>query len=154
MSDLAVLGKMLLAIVVGGAIGFERELADRPAGLRTHMLVAATATLLVSLADLLVSTFTPAEVVTSDPIRIFEAIIVGVSFLGAGTIFRSRDRSDPVQGLTTAASILFTAVLGIAIALEKFGLAVAAALIVLLINFGIGQLTGAFKARAASDDAA
>lgn len=136
-TELETLGKLLLAVVLGGVIGFERELAARPAGLRTHMLVAGTATLLVVMAEWLVLAFTPREVVTHDPVRVIEAIIVGISFLGAGTIFRSKDGDEPVQGLTTAASILFTAVLGIGVALGTYVLVVGAAVLILFINLGL-----------------
>lgn len=143
------LGKLLLAVVLGGIIGFEREMAERPAGLRTHMLVAATATLLVILAERLVLTFTPRELVTHDPVRVIEAIIVGISFLGAGTIFRSKDGGEPVQGLTTAASVLFTAVLGIGVALEAYVLMIGAVVIILFVNFGIRRLQAWGKGRPA-----
>ncbi len=146
-TEIATLGKLLLAVVLGGLIGFEREIAARPAGLRTHMLVAATATLLVIMAESLVLTFTPREIVTHDPVRVIEAIIVGISFLGAGTIFRSKAGGEPVQGLTTAASVLFTAVLGIGVALETYVLAIGAALLLLFINFGLGQLENRMKDR-------
>jgi putative Mg2+ transporter-C (MgtC) family protein len=132
--ELTALGKLLLAVVLGGIIGFERELRDRPAGLRTHMLVGGAATLLVVLARHLVTTFVPQEVVSHDPVRVMEAVIVGISVLASGTIFRSRRSEGPVQGLTTAASLLFTAVLGIGVALGTFVLVIAATLLVLGIN--------------------
>lgn len=134
------LGKLLLAVVLGGLIGFEREVADRPAGLRTHMLVAGAATLLVILAERLVHQFQPESVVQHDPVRVIEAIIVGISFLGAGTIFRNKEAGEPVQGLTTAASVLFTAVVGIGVALEAYVLVVGAVVLILFINFGLRQL--------------
>ena len=139
-TELMILGQLLLAVVLGGLIGFEREMADRPAGLRTHMLVAGTATLLVNLAERLVHAFEPQDVVTHDPVRVIEAIIVGISFLGAGTIFRSKDGGEPVQGLTTAASVLFTAVLGIGVALGAYVLVIGAVALILFINFGVRRL--------------
>jgi putative Mg2+ transporter-C (MgtC) family protein len=148
-TELVTLGKLLLAVVLGGIIGFEREMADRPAGLRTHMLVAATATMLVILARRLVLAFTPLDLVTHDPVRVIEAIIVGISFLGAGTIFRSKDGGQPVQGLTTAASVLFTAVLGIGVALETYVLVIGAVLLILFVNFGVRRLETWLKNRPA-----
>jgi len=148
-TELVTLGKLLLAVVLGGIIGFEREMADRPAGLRTHMLVAATATMLVILARRLVLAFTPLDLVTHDPVRVIEAIIVGISFLGAGTIFRSKDGGEPVQGLTTAASVLFTAVLGIGVALETYVLVIGAVLLILFVNFGVRRLETWLKGRLA-----
>lgn len=123
--QLVTLGKVVLAMILGAIIGMERERAEKPAGLRTHMLVAATAALLVGLADVLAGRFTAeaySEYLRSDPIRIVEAIVTGVSFLGAGTIFRRQDNA--VEGLTTAASILTVSAIGIAVALDQYVLAV------------------------------
>ncbi len=112
-----IIGEVALAMLLGGVIGFERELADKPAGFRTQMLVAGAAALLVGLGDAMMLRFVSESKlqVTADPIRIVEAIITGISFLGAGTIFR-RDQSEQVQGLTTAASILLCAAVGISVA--------------------------------------
>lgn len=100
-----------LAMILGAAIGFERESADKPAGLRTHMLVTGVAALLVAIGDVVIVHFNldvTEGVIRTDPIRIIEAIITGVSFLGAGTIIFHRSE-EAVEGLTTAASILFAA---------------------------------------------
>lgn len=133
--QLLILGEVALAIVLGGLIGLEREAARKPAGFRTHMLVAGAAALLVGLSDVLVSAFVTAEVkgvLQADPIRIVEAIITGISFLGAGTIF-VRGAKDRVEGLTTAASLLFSAAVGIAVALEQFVLAVGVSILALIV---------------------
>lgn len=125
--QLRVLAAMLLSLFLGGLIGFERETANKPAGLRTHMLVAGAVTLIVSLGDIAVALFAEqflgSQVVRSDPIRIIEAVTAGISFLGAGTIIR-RQGGRGIEGLTTAASILFTAAIGIAVALSQFVIAV------------------------------
>lgn len=131
--QLQIILEVALALFLGGIIGFEREAADKPAGLRTHMLVAGAAALLVGLSDTMVQRFSQsfsADLVRSDPIRVIEAIISGVSFLGAGTIIR-RGGSERVEGLTTAASLLFVAGLGVCVALRQFLLAIVAALLVL-----------------------
>ena len=113
--------KVGVAMVLGGFIGLERELASKPAGLRTHMLVTGASTLLVVLGDFMIQYYGDSsfvEAIQTDPIRIMEAIITGISFLGAGTIiFRSGKES--VEGLTTAASILFASGIGIAVALDQ-----------------------------------
>jgi putative Mg2+ transporter-C (MgtC) family protein len=78
-------------MVLGAIIGFEREQANKPAGLRAHMLTAEAAALLVTLGDIVVARFDVAlsrELLRPDPIRIIEAVTTGVSFLGAGTIIR------------------------------------------------------------------
>lgn len=79
----------MISIGLGGLIGLEREIACKPAGLRTHMLVAGASTLFVILGDIIIHSFAQTTlfgVVQADPIRIMEAIITGISFLGAGTI--------------------------------------------------------------------
>lgn len=128
-----VLSGMLLSLFLGGLIGYEREAAHKPAGLRTHMIVAAAVTLFVHLGSVVVQQFEQSaaemSMVRTDPIRIIEAIISGVAFLGAGTIIRRR---GDVEGLTTAASILFTAAVGVAVALSQFIIAVGATAVALL----------------------
>lgn len=133
-----IVGEVALAMLLGGVIGFERELADKPAGFRTQMLVAGAAALLVGLGDAMLLRFlTEGKTnVTADPIRIVEAIVTGISFLGAGTIFR-RDASEQVQGLTTAASILLCAAVGISVALRQFALAIGVTLLALIVLRGL-----------------
>lgn len=136
--QLEIVGEVALAMLLGGVIGFEREVADKPAGFRTQMLVAGAACLLVGLGDAMLLRFLAEGKtnVTGDPIRIVEAIVAGVSFLGAGTIFR-KDASEQVQGLTTAASILLCAAIGISIALRQFVLAIGATILALLVLRGL-----------------
>src|SRR5690606_41726340 len=105
--ELGVLVATAYAMVLGGVIGFEREVKDRPAGFRTHMLVAGAAALLVGLADLLAVRYTGEhyrELVRVDPLRLIEAVVAAAGFLGAGALFRGRD--DRGTGITTAASLL------------------------------------------------
>lgn len=135
--QLEVIGEVALAMLLGGVIGFERELADKPAGFRTQMLVAGASALLVGLADSMMIRFgMQGEAVRTDPIRIVEAIVTGISFLGAGTIFR-RDASEQVQGLTTAASILLSAAVGIAVALRQFVMAAGVTILALIVLRGL-----------------
>jgi putative Mg2+ transporter-C (MgtC) family protein len=139
-AELHVLGMVALSILLGGLIGFERELADKPAGLRTHMLVAASATLLVSLAPTLVMDFNVDPAFRqSDPIRVMEAVVTGVAFLGAGTIIRHK---ADVEGLTTAASLLFVAAVGIAVAMSHYVLAFGLTILVLIVLRGIKIVQG------------
>ena len=134
--------KVVAAMVLGGLIGLEREIADKPAGLRTHILVSGASSLLVVLGDVMIMQYSGsifAEVIRADPIRIMEAIITGISFLGAGTIiFRSRD--ETVEGLTTAASILFSAAIGITVALQQFALATILTILAIVILVGLGYI--------------
>jgi putative Mg2+ transporter-C (MgtC) family protein len=102
--DLERLGEVALAMVLGGLIGAERELADKPAGLRTHMLIAGAAALLVGLSDVMIHRFSAGgEAIRSDSLRVIEAVVTAVGFLGAGMIIRRH--SEHVEGLTTAASL-------------------------------------------------
>lgn len=125
LEQLEVAVKVALAGFLGGLVGLDRELANRPAGLRTHALLAAAAALLVGSADLLIRHFSleaDPEILRADPIRVIEAIVTGVAFLGAGTIFRHRNGAS-VEGLTTAASLLLVAAIGIAVAERQLLLA-------------------------------
>lgn len=134
LTQLKILGQVAVAMFLGAAIGFERELADKPAGVRTHMLVAGAAALLVLLGDILVKHFErdfPPGLIRADPIRLVEAIVTGIGFLGAGTIIRN-DRRTVVHGLTTAAALLVAAGVGICIALNATLLAVGTTAMVLL----------------------
>jgi putative Mg2+ transporter-C (MgtC) family protein len=131
--QLIILGYVILATLLGGIIGLDRELAQKPAGLRTHMLVAGSAALLTGLSEILVNSFDIAtDFINVDPIRIVEAIITGVSFLGAGTIVRQRGE-DQGEGLTTAASVLLAAAIGITVALQQYVLAVGTTILILLV---------------------
>ena len=133
MLQLEVLGWMIVAMILGGLVGYEREAADKPAGLRTHMLVAGAAALLTGLAEVLVQNMSVDDsLIRADPIRIIEAVITGVTFLGAGTIIRHRGENQ-VEGLTTAASLLLVGALGIGVALGQLVLAAGATLIVFII---------------------
>ncbi len=135
------LGKIVIAAILGGVVGMERESAEKPAGLRTHMLVCAFSTFLVMLALELVSFLKPESLVRTDPIRIVEAIVVGISFLGAGTIVKSgKGGGKSVEGLTTSASILSVSAIGIAVALNAYILAVGVTSLNLFINWGVNYL--------------
>ncbi len=94
--------------------------------------------MLVGLADAMLRRFAMDSSInaSSDPIRIVEAIVTGISFLGAGTIFR-RDRTEQVEGLTTAASILLCAAVGISVALRQFVLAVGVTLLAVFVLRGL-----------------
>lgn len=135
--QLEILGEIFIAMILGGAIGFERESADKPAGLRTHMLVAGSAALLTGLGRVLVLQFdTNESLISVDPIRIIEAVITGVTFLGTGTIIRER-QGKGIEGLTTAASLLLVGALGIGVALNQFLLSIGVTILMLLTLGGL-----------------
>jgi putative Mg2+ transporter-C (MgtC) family protein len=142
-TEFQMLDKVLFAALLGGV---EREFAERPAGLRTHMLVGTTSAFFVMLATYMITSFEPREIVTVDPVRVIEAIVVGISFLGAGTIFKyMREGEGIVERLTTSASILSVSAIGIAVALDALILAIGAALLNLFINRGLAYLVGHMK---------
>jgi putative Mg2+ transporter-C (MgtC) family protein len=143
------LGKAVYEMVLGGIIGIEREAAQKPAGFRTNMLVGGASAFLVSLTRTLVSSMETSEIgesIRTDPIRIIEAIIVGISFIGAGTIIQ-RKSEERVENLTTAATILFVAALGVAVALNQIYLATSLAVVVILVNFALGRIETWVKER-------
>lgn len=109
--------RLLLAVALGGVIGFERESVDKPAGFRTHILVCLGAALfaLVSREGFFGS--------GADPSRVASNIVVGIGFLGAGTIWRT---GATVQGLTTAASLWSVAAIGTATGIGYYSGAVGA----------------------------
>ncbi len=128
-----VLGNLVLAMFLGALVGWEREAADKPAGLRTHMLIAGASALFVSLGTSVVGQFSGelgGDVIEAAPLRIIEAVVAGVSFLGAGTIIRGEQ--GRVAGLTTAASVLFTAALGVSVAIGQYVVAAGATLLLLV----------------------
>ena len=134
-TQFSILLRLVVAMFLGALIGLDREAAEKPAGLRTHMLVAGAAALLVLLGELLIGELVRHigdAVIRSDPIRIIAAIITGVSFLGAGTIIRQNQRGS-VEGLTTAATLLFASVLGIGVALSQWIVVTGATILVLIV---------------------
>ena len=127
-SDLELLGRLLLAAVLGGAIGAERELNDQAAGLRTHMLLTIGACLFT-----VISAYGFRRGVGTDPSRLAAQIVTGIGFLGGGAIVR---HGLTVKGLTTAASIWATASVGVAVGAGDYVLGVGGAALV------VGTLVG------------
>ena len=133
---------VMIAALLTGIVGFEREWAGKPAGFRTHMIVGGAAALLIGLGEILVASYDTQDLqqnLRTDPLRIVEAIVVGISFIGAGTILKAKD-SNNILYLTTAASILFSAGIGISVGLHQYILAVGATLALITINFLLNYL--------------
>jgi putative Mg2+ transporter-C (MgtC) family protein len=131
--ELALLVRLLAAGALAALLGWEREAAHKPAGLRTHMLVGIASALFTVLAELAVGEHPGSdEGLRSDPIRVIQAVAIGIGFLGSGVIFVSKS-GESVRGLTTAASIWATAAIGIATGLGYYVLAVGAALLLLFV---------------------
>lgn len=109
--------KLLVAAFLGAIMGYEREARNRPAGLRTHMLVAMGAAVFAMISFYAF----PAD---ADSGRMAAYVVVGIGFIGAGTVMQLKNK---VVGLTTAASLWLTAAIGISVAIGYYFLAVAAA---------------------------
>jgi putative Mg2+ transporter-C (MgtC) family protein len=125
--------RIMLAIILAGAIGLEREYRGRPAGLRTHILVClGSAIIMISSENLFyyLGKVEGLQWLRIDPGRIAAGIVTGIGFLGAGAIIRI---GDIVRGLTTAACIWFVAALGIVIGGGHYLLAVISTLLILLV---------------------
>lgn len=137
-SQLQVVVAVAYAMALGGAVGFDRERKNRPAGFRTHMLVAGASALLVGMGRLMVAERLGdgPGVLQIDPLRLVEAVVAGVAFIGAGTIFNQR-RGAGVTGITTAASLLMVAVIGIAAGMHYHLLALAVTALTLLVLAGL-----------------
>ncbi len=134
MQELELLIKVAIAAGLGGIIGIEREIAHKPAGMRTHMLVAGLAALIMIVGEYFIG-HVQSDIIRrsgADPTRIIHAVIMGISILGAGTIIRSAG-GNHVEGLTTAASILFAGGVGIAVAVNMYIMAIGATILALII---------------------
>ncbi len=119
--------RLLLAGLLGGIIGYEREHTNRPAGFRTHILVCVGSTLVMVTSEFIFNKYGGTGDV--DPARLGAQVISGIGFLGAGTIIRD---GFNVRGLTTAASLWAVSCVGIAIGIGFYGGAAAATLLIFL----------------------
>lgn len=132
--------RLLCAAVVGGLIGFERELEQHSAGLRTHMLVAlAAAVFSILMLEVLHLPLPDPDRVRIDPIRVLEAVTAGVAFLAAGSIIRA---GGTVRGLTTGAGLWLAGALGSACGLGYIVIALLAAAIGLVVIVVLRYLDG------------
>lgn len=122
-----ILIRLLIAALLGGMIGYEREAHSLAAGLRTHILIATAAALFTMLAF---EIYRATELTNPDPIRAIEAVTAGIAFLGAGAIFQQR---GSVQGLTTGAGMWLAGALGVTVALGYYLIAVVVAVIALVV---------------------
>jgi putative Mg2+ transporter-C (MgtC) family protein len=121
--------QLLLAVLLGGAVGIERELKGKPAGLRTNILICMAAVLFTSLSIRLSQG-------RGDPARLAAQILTGVGFIGAGTILHTR---GAVTGLTSAATIWVVTAIGIALGSHAYVEAMGATVLVMLVLAGLGR---------------
>lgn len=137
MDYIVVLERLIVGVIVGGLVGYEREFKNSPAGFRTHILVCLGATIISLITEydiqkMMIIAQNPmyAEVIKVDIARLGAQVISGVGFLGAGTILRDK---GSVRGLTTAATLWIVACLGLAVGRGLYALSLTAALIIFII---------------------
>jgi putative Mg2+ transporter-C (MgtC) family protein len=126
-------------MLVGAVIGFQRECAGKPAGLRTHMLVAMGSALFVLGCA-------AAEMSMEGLSRVIQGIATGIGFIGAGAILKRREERE-IEGLTTAAGIWLTAAAGVAVGLGQIGLALASVALTWIVLAVIGRIEEAVEGR-------
>lgn len=131
--DITTLIKLIVSILLGSSIGIEREIASKPAGFRTNVLICFGSTLFTIISVRMCEIYGGFQV--SDPTRIAAQIVTGIGFIGAGTVLRSQ---GSVHGLTSAATIWAVSAIGVAIGIGEINLAIlsSAIIIIVLIIFG------------------
>jgi putative Mg2+ transporter-C (MgtC) family protein len=138
LTDIELLRRLLLAAGLGAAIGFERELRQKSAGLRTNILIAVGSALFTLLSVELAAT------TGADVTRIAAQIVTGIGFLGAGAIIRTRDR---VHGLTTAATVWVNSAVGMAAGGGEYHLALITAAVTVAVLIVVSPIEAALDRR-------
>ena len=136
--------RIVLATVLGGLIGIERQAKLRPAGFKTHVLVCVGSATIMILSELMFRKYYLEFGMTSDPARLGAQVISGVGFLGAGTIIH---QGVNVRGLTTAASLWVVAAIGLAIGSGFYFLGITVSLGIMFILFIFNSLYGQFQSK-------
>ena len=133
-----IVGRLLLAVVFGAAIGLDREFRQKPAGLRTHILVSLAAAIFTLITfEIFFEMNELMDQPRSDAIRIIEAVTAGVAFLAAGTIIQS---GGAVQGLTTGASMWLAGAVGLACGGGFYAIAVIGTVLALIVLYVVGKI--------------
>jgi putative Mg2+ transporter-C (MgtC) family protein len=125
------LGRLMLAALLGGAVGMEREVSGKPAGLRTNLLICVGAALITEMSVMLP---TLGHGVRGDPGRLAAQIVSGIGFIGAGTILQSRGR---IIGLTSAATLWIVAAVGIAVGAQQYTISIGATVLIIVALFAL-----------------
>lgn len=120
--------QLLLAAILGGLVGMERQVMHRPAGLKTYILVSLGCTLFTIVSYAGFEKFIGST--SFDPSRIAAGILTGIGFIGAGTILRKEDR---IEGVTTAAGLWMVAAVGMAVGLKLYFLSISATILTLAV---------------------
>lgn len=136
--------RLVGSLLIGTIIGLQRELTHKPAGLRTHLLVALGSTLLVVAA-------VNAGMKSGDVSRVIQGLVTGIGFLGGGTILKLTKEHE-IRGLTTAAGIWLTAAASVAVGLGKFADAFIGVLFALVVLAAVGKYSGNGASESESSD--
>ena len=130
--------RLVAALFLASLIGLERESKEKPAGLRTHMLVSMAACMFILISQQLAALpFATEDALRVDPLRLIEAVTAGVAFLAAGLIFTS---NGEVHNVTTGASMWLAGAIGLACGAGQIPLAAMATGIIVVVLFGIKRL--------------
>jgi len=127
-----VLIRLLAATLLGAIVGFERERARKPAGLRTHTLVCVGTAVFVLVC-------TSAGMSSDGLSRVIQGIVTGIGFIGAGTILKVNEEHQ-IKGLTTAAGVWMTAAIGVGVGLGSVGVAALSTLLAIIILAVVGSI--------------
>lgn len=139
--------RLIAALFLGGAIGIDREVKNRPAGLRTHMLIALAASIFaVTTLEIIAELEKRGH--TADPIRAIEAVTAGVAFLAAGSIIQSRAQ---ISGLTTGASMWLAGAVGVSCGFGFFTIALLATVLALIVLVWLQSLSQKIASASAPD---
>jgi putative Mg2+ transporter-C (MgtC) family protein len=132
--------RLLMAALLGGILGFEREQRGKAAGIKTHMLVAIGSALFVLIP-------LQAGISDAEMSRVMQGIITGIGFLGAGAILKGQDEKD-LKGLTTAAGIWVTAAIGVAAGLGRESLAILCTFLALMVLLTMPKVVDVLETKA------
>ncbi len=135
--QLQLIFQLAMAVVLGAAVGLEREYKKKGAGLQTYSLVALGSCLFTIISFELFNSFAGKTGVSFDPSRIIQAVAVGIGFIGAGVVIY---RQFCVEGITTAAGLWCSAAIGVAVGAKLYFLAILTTLLVAVIMIGFGEL--------------
>lgn len=132
--QIQIIWQLILAAILGGLVGLEREYKKKEAGLRTYALVSLSTALFTIIALEAVRVFSEKPGVSLDPLRVIQAVAIGIGFLGAGLIIY---RQFHVEGLTTAAGLWIVAAIGVAVGIKLYFVAIFVALLAIGILAGL-----------------
>lgn len=135
--------RLTMACLLGGLIGLEREFRDRPAGLRTHMMISLAACLFTLISfDLMTVPVGNDQTLSGDPLRLISAVTSGVAFLAAGSIIT---QGRQVRGLTTGAGMWLAGAIGLTCGIGNLWLATMAAVLALIVLWIIGTISNSVE---------